>query len=110
MNAYRILLTHFSQRYPKIPIFDSKYEDRISIASDWMTVNLKDLEHIPKILPPLRCLFKELEDEEKQREEVEKSRLVEKEKNNAIKRAKYESKQSKNPNKKKKEAENKENL
>lgn len=57
-GAYRIILTHFSQRYPKIPVFDESYMDRTCIAFDLMTVNLADLPFVPKINPFLKLLFK----------------------------------------------------
>ena len=39
-GAYRTLLTHFSQRYPKIPVFDASFASSTCIAFDLMTVNL----------------------------------------------------------------------
>lgn len=57
-GAYRIILTHFSQRYPKIPVFDESFMDRTCIAFDLMTVNLADLPFVPKINPFLKLLFK----------------------------------------------------
>jgi hypothetical protein len=74
MKAYRIILSHFSQRYPKIPVFDTTYEDRICIASDFMTINFKDLQTLPSLLPSLRCLFKELEEIEQAREEAKEEK------------------------------------
>lgn len=58
-NVYRIILTHFSQRYPKIPVIDEKYTDRTCIAFDMMTVNLADLPQLPLVLPYFRKLFPE---------------------------------------------------
>ena len=40
-GAYRTVLTHFSQRYPKIPIVDSSFQESTCIAFDLMSVNLK---------------------------------------------------------------------
>ena len=39
-KAYRTLLTHFSQRYPKIPVIDPSFQKSTCIAFDLMTVNL----------------------------------------------------------------------
>ena len=39
-KAYRTVLTHFSQRYPKIPVIDSSFQTTTCIAFDLMTVNL----------------------------------------------------------------------
>lgn len=57
-GAYRIILTHFSQRYPKIPIFDETHMHKTCIAFDMMSVNVADLPVLPKVLPYLKLLFK----------------------------------------------------
>ncbi|KAM3348341.1 hypothetical protein ACQJBY_021935 [Aegilops geniculata] len=58
-GAYRIILTHFSQRYPKIPVFDEEDMHKTCIAFDLMSVNLADLPVLPKVLPHLKLLFKD---------------------------------------------------
>ncbi|XP_077209963.1 tRNase Z TRZ3, mitochondrial-like isoform X2 [Tasmannia lanceolata] len=57
-GAYRIILTHFSQRYPKIPVFDETHMHKTCIAFDMMSVNLADLPVLPKVLPYLKLLFR----------------------------------------------------
>lgn len=57
-NAYRIILTHFSQRYPKIPVFSETHMQKTCIAFDMMSVNLADLPVLPKVLPYLTLLFR----------------------------------------------------
>lgn len=57
-GAYRIILTHFSQRYPKIPVFDESYMHKTCIAFDMMSVNFSDLHVLPRVLPYLKLLFK----------------------------------------------------
>ncbi|XP_038984994.1 tRNAse Z TRZ4, mitochondrial isoform X2 [Phoenix dactylifera] len=57
-DAYRIILTHFSQRYPKIPVFDENHMHKTCIAFDLMSVNLADLPVLPKVLPYLKVLFR----------------------------------------------------
>ncbi|KAI3852115.1 hypothetical protein MKW98_020114 [Papaver atlanticum] len=57
-GAYRVILTHFSQRYPKIPVFDERHRHKTCIAFDLMSVNIADLPVLPKILPQLKLLFK----------------------------------------------------
>lgn len=57
-GAYRILLTHFSQRYPKIPVFDETHMHKTCIAFDMMSINIADLPVLPKALPYLKLLFK----------------------------------------------------
>ncbi|KAJ4957592.1 hypothetical protein NE237_024703 [Protea cynaroides] len=57
-GAYRIILTHFSQRYPKIPIFDESHMHKTCIAFDMMSINIADLPLLPKVLPYIKLLFK----------------------------------------------------
>ncbi|KAL2332351.1 hypothetical protein Fmac_019932 [Flemingia macrophylla] len=57
-NAYRTVLTHFSQRYPKIPVFDETYMHKTCIAFDLMSINVADLPVLPKVLPYLKLLFR----------------------------------------------------
>lgn len=58
-GAYRIILTHFSQRYPKIPVFDETHMHKTCIAFDMMSVNLADIHVLPRVLPYLKLLFKD---------------------------------------------------
>ncbi|GKV16213.1 hypothetical protein SLEP1_g26888 [Rubroshorea leprosula] len=58
-GAYRIILTHFSQRYPKIPVFDDTHMHKTCIAFDMMNINIADLPVLPKVLPYLRLLFRD---------------------------------------------------
>jgi len=83
MRADRLLLTHFSQRYPKIPgeyggaanddgMFDDEEEEEaeediddvkrnddsnVGIAFDCMAVRFTDLEWLPQLTTPFRWLF-----------------------------------------------------
>ncbi|XP_054784169.1 tRNase Z TRZ3, mitochondrial-like isoform X2 [Prosopis cineraria] len=58
-NAYRIVLTHFSQRYPKIPVFDEAHMHKTCIAFDMMSINIADLPVLPRVLPYLKLLFRD---------------------------------------------------
>ncbi|KAL0354648.1 UNVERIFIED_CONTAM: tRNAse Z TRZ4, mitochondrial [Sesamum radiatum] len=58
-GAYRIILTHFSQRYPKIPVFDETHMHKTCVAFDMMSVNLADIHVLPKVLPYLKLLFRD---------------------------------------------------
>ncbi|CAA2991467.1 zinc phosphodiesterase ELAC 2-like [Olea europaea subsp. europaea] len=58
-GVYRIILTHFSQRYPKIPVFDETHMNNTCIAFDLMSVNLADLPLLPRVLPYLKLMFKD---------------------------------------------------
>lgn len=57
-GAYRIVLTHFSQRYPKIPVVDETHMHKTCIAFDMMSINAADLPVLPKVVPYLKLLFR----------------------------------------------------
>jgi ribonuclease Z len=65
-GAFRTLLTHFSQRYPKVPMLDDSGigDGGAAVAFDLMSVRLSDLGHLPALLPPLRALFNDAADVE----------------------------------------------
>lgn len=56
-GAYRTVLTHFSQRYPTIPVIGDEFGDSTCIAFDLLTFNLQDLPLLPSLVGPLRKLF-----------------------------------------------------
>ncbi|KAI6246089.1 Ribonuclease Z [Erysiphe necator] len=64
MNARRILLTHFSQRYQKIPIMnDNKGKDQVAIvAFDYMKIKIEDFAKMEAFKPALIKLYEEKED------------------------------------------------
>lgn len=58
MNAKFLLMTHFSQRYPKIPVFDtSKGKCGAGIAFDLMRMRFSDFDTIPLLTTSLQLLF-----------------------------------------------------
>mmetsp|Transcript_10648 Transcript_10648/g.20413 ORF Transcript_10648/g.20413 Transcript_10648/m.20413 type:complete len:88 (+) Transcript_10648:189-452(+) len=69
MRAERLMLTHFSQRYPKIPgemenesqgrveAEEKKSIDSTGVAFDLMKLRLPDLEWVPRLKGPSRWLF-----------------------------------------------------
>ncbi|XP_074285342.1 tRNase Z TRZ3, mitochondrial [Silene latifolia] len=57
-GVYRIILTHFSQRYPKIPVFGDAHMHNTCIGFDMMSINLADLPVLPQVLPHLKLLFR----------------------------------------------------
>ncbi|XP_024394982.1 tRNase Z TRZ3, mitochondrial isoform X2 [Physcomitrium patens] len=76
-GVYRTILTHFSQRYPKIPVFDDSYTSQTCIAFDMMSVNLADLPLLPSLLPALKLLFKDdMASMEEEKEEVTEEAMV----------------------------------
>lgn len=58
MNAKFIILTHFSQRYAKIPLMDKNVEN-VAIAFDNMEVTLNDLPMMHLMYEPLKAMFSE---------------------------------------------------
>lgn len=58
MNAKFTMLTHFSQRYAKVPKIDV-LDNNVGIAFDNMCVRLTDLVKIPLMYPTLKSLFAE---------------------------------------------------
>ncbi|KAG0069504.1 Zinc phosphodiesterase ELAC protein 2 [Linnemannia elongata] len=70
MEAKHTLLTHFSQRYPKIPRFDADGKSTIiGICFDLMSVRFGEIEHLAKFLPALEVLYSPQSDEAKEGEE-----------------------------------------
>jgi ribonuclease Z len=62
MRARRILLTHFSQRYQKIPIMDSGREDQVAIvAFDYMRCKIGDFAKLVEFRPALLKLYEDKE-------------------------------------------------
>jgi ribonuclease Z len=64
MGARRILLTHFSQRYQKIPVMENKSgEDQVAIvAFDYMRVKLGDFAKVEHFKPALLKLYEDKEE------------------------------------------------
>lgn len=58
-GAFRTILTHFSQRYPKMPVVDESFTDRTCVAFDMMSLNIADLVVVPKLMAVLKILFPE---------------------------------------------------
>ena len=65
-GAFGTLLTHFSQRYPKIHVIALSFLDSTCIAFDLMSVNLADVFRLHALIPPLERLFKDFEDPEEE--------------------------------------------
>ncbi|KAJ3026069.1 UNVERIFIED_CONTAM: hypothetical protein HDU68_006243 [Siphonaria sp. JEL0065] len=70
MKAKNLLLTHFSQRYPKLPEFDMKKhvaEDgglAIGVAFDSMRIRLKEFKKLETLYGPLNTLWGAVVEEE----------------------------------------------
>lgn len=62
MGARRILLTHFSQRYQKIPVMVSETTDQVAIiAFDYMRVKICDFSKVAAFRPALLKLYEDKE-------------------------------------------------
>ncbi|KAJ6648448.1 Ribonuclease Z, mitochondrial [Pseudolycoriella hygida] len=59
MNAKYTLLTHFSQRYAKLPRLEEEINKNVCIAFDNMEVTSVDLEYFHLLYPTLKVLFNE---------------------------------------------------
>lgn len=81
MNSYRIILNHFSQRYPKIPVFNSNYNEKTCISFDMMRIDFVDLKNISKLIPLLQNVFPKEEESEDEQEEQKKKGKIKNEKN-----------------------------
>jgi ribonuclease Z len=60
MKARRVLLTHFSQRYPKVAPLESLPADALGsylIAHDLMRVRASDLAWMPHSVPVIQGIF-----------------------------------------------------
>ncbi|KAI6708657.1 hypothetical protein PZA11_002310 [Diplocarpon coronariae] len=58
MNARRILLTHFSQRYQKIPVMNKDGRDQVAIvAFDYMRCKIEDFAKLDAFKPALMKLY-----------------------------------------------------
>ncbi|KAM7346841.1 ribonuclease Z [Cochliomyia hominivorax] len=77
MKAQHTILTHFSQRYAKLPRLqltteeaknnENKLMENVAIAFDNMQVTLRDLEHFHLMYPAMRSLFAEHAEELEQK-------------------------------------------
>lgn len=59
MEAKNIILTHFSQRYAKLPRFNDNFAANVSIAFDNMQIKLDELPLVPLLYPALKIMFAE---------------------------------------------------
>ncbi|KAB1265385.1 Zinc phosphodiesterase ELAC protein 2 [Camelus dromedarius] len=81
MKAEFIMLNHFSQRYAKVPVFSSDFNEKVGIAFDHMKagsgrVSLGDFPTVPKLMAPLKALFAGDIEEMEGRREKRELRLV----------------------------------
>lgn len=70
MGARGVVLTHFSQRYPKLPVLSETVEEgmEVVLAFDLCRVRVGDMGRFEGFLPALRELYKDGEEAEKDEE------------------------------------------
>ena len=73
MGAHRVLLTHFSQRYPKVPVMDEASAAFACVACDLMTIRSRDMGWVPSLLPALQCVFGAAAEQEEAEDEQSKT-------------------------------------
>ena len=59
MNAKFVILTHFSQRYAKLPLKTEKCDDRTGVAFDFLKVNPNSLKKTAFFKDILEVLYKD---------------------------------------------------
>ncbi len=69
MGAAHTILTHFSSRYPVLPVVTEEFDDRVSIAFDFLRLRVSDVRLFPPLIPLLRAVFWEKHDDLMQRQE-----------------------------------------
>jgi len=57
MKAKHIILTHFSQRYSKLPYLNDEFDKTVGVAYDNMSIKLSSLPKLHHLLEPLRLIF-----------------------------------------------------
>ncbi|GFY59139.1 zinc phosphodiesterase ELAC protein 2 [Trichonephila inaurata madagascariensis] len=60
MNAKYTILTHFSQRYAKVPLFTENFHALVGCAFDNMKVRPNEMYILPLLIPILNSLFAEM--------------------------------------------------
>ena len=69
-QSKNLILTHFSQRYSKLPLITERfYERNVGVAFDNMTVGPNQLNRLSHVLKPLDILFQEYTEVIMQRQE-----------------------------------------
>jgi len=63
LQAKNCILTHFSQRYPKMPTFDSSLSN-VVFAFDYMSLRYEDIQEMCTICPKIFSMIAELEEKE----------------------------------------------
>ena len=80
MNAKFLILTHFSNRFAKLPMKSDKFDDRTGVAFDFLTFNVNNLKKTAFFKDILEVLYKDDVDEALQviERRQEKNELIKK--------------------------------
>ncbi|KAL7268812.1 hypothetical protein RUND412_008550 [Rhizina undulata] len=71
MGAWGVVLTHFSQRYPKLPVLDfERGSQRVVVAFDFMRVKVGDMGRFGGLIEGLKELYKADDEDEKENKKV----------------------------------------
>ena len=72
MESKFTILTHFSQRYPKVStaLFNEQCSERVAVAFDGMTVGLRELHRLNSLLPSMQAIFSTVVDQQEVQELV----------------------------------------
>ena len=62
-NSKYIILTHFSQRYPKLPVFENELNN-VAFAFDYLSFKFEDIQELCSICPQIFQMILELEEKE----------------------------------------------
>lgn len=66
-NAQYVILTHFSQRYPKLPVFGVE-DKNVAFAFDYLSFKFEDIEELCKVCPQIFQMIVDLEEKDKDTE------------------------------------------
>lgn len=69
MNAKYIILTHFSQRYPKLPVFSNDIFENVAFAFDYLSTTYENMHALCSVCPQIFQMIQDLE----AKEEAEKT-------------------------------------
>jgi len=65
MGASYLMIFHFSQRYPRIPIFNENVNN-VGVAFDLMKIRISELPIVPLLNPGLQIIFQDIEEEDEE--------------------------------------------
>ena len=76
MNAKALVLTHFSQRYPKIPLLEDEHHREIVVAFDFMRLTPDSVQLASKLVPSLRLLYPQSKSDSEDQDEDGKAKQL----------------------------------